>query len=253
MSKISAQDTEGKSDADRIIEAIRHLEASFNGEVQVSIEDPIQTRIIQSLPKFLRALSQSYPLAVLTSLCIAITAFTAQSYPQVQLYSITAACLFLISFISSFISKIVKFFAGSVVITYAATGLAVSMFIPMLYELALAVRRIDRDFSIVIELFLITVLIVIPFTDGFRIHRRAKSKYSTWGYIGNLMMMIGGFILFAIVTIGFFDLSFINWGYYGWILVGVSIFESAGVILSTISVLPFIKEQRLRSRQTPMK
>lgn len=62
---------------------------------------PIQQQLIEYHPKFLDAIREVYPLAVLGSLCIAISAFTNQNYVTVQVYSITAASMFLLAFIFS--------------------------------------------------------------------------------------------------------------------------------------------------------
>ncbi len=59
-----------------------------------------------SQPKFLEIVKETYYLAVLGSLCIAVSAFTQQNYPQVQPYAITGASLFLLAFVCSFVSKI---------------------------------------------------------------------------------------------------------------------------------------------------
>jgi hypothetical protein len=44
-----------------------------------------------SQSKFLKIVKETYYLAVLGSLCIAISAFTQQNYPQVQAYAIAGA------------------------------------------------------------------------------------------------------------------------------------------------------------------
>ena len=79
-------------------------------------------KVIEYHPKFLEAIRETYPLAVLGSLCIAIAAFTTKTYPDIQTYALSAASLLLIAFAFSFIMKFlpsVYFALGS----YVAAGL----------------------------------------------------------------------------------------------------------------------------------
>jgi len=68
----------------------------------------IEQRIKEYHPKFLEAIKDVYPLAVLGSLCIAISAFTSQNYTNAQGYAISAASMFLIAFVASLLFKAIK-------------------------------------------------------------------------------------------------------------------------------------------------
>lgn len=57
-------------------------------------EDSIEKRLLDLHPKFLETIREVYPLAVLGSLCIAIASFTAETYPDAQIYAISAASMF---------------------------------------------------------------------------------------------------------------------------------------------------------------
>jgi hypothetical protein len=49
-------------------------------------------------PKFIKAIKETSPLAVLGSLCIAVSAFTSQNFSEALPFAITAATLFLVAF-----------------------------------------------------------------------------------------------------------------------------------------------------------
>ena len=79
-----------------------------------------------SQSKFLKIVKDTYYLAVLGSLCIAISAFTLQNYPQAQAYAISGASLFLLAFVCSFVAKIIAS-PFLIIPSYLSTALGVLM------------------------------------------------------------------------------------------------------------------------------
>jgi hypothetical protein len=87
-----------------------------------------------------------YPLAVLGSLCIAIAAFTSQTYPDTQQYAITAASLFLIAFTLSLIVKIIQ---GSfvAVLSYISTALAIAFLFIVIATFTQSIPMVSKSVS----------------------------------------------------------------------------------------------------------
>jgi hypothetical protein len=82
----------------------------------------------------------------LGSLCIAIAAFTSQTYPDTQTYAITAASLFLMAFVLSLIFKIVK---GSHIafLSYISTALAVVFLFIVIATFAQSIPMLSKSLS----------------------------------------------------------------------------------------------------------
>jgi hypothetical protein len=95
-------------------------------------KDPLK-KLVDYHPEFLETIKEVYPLAVLGSLCIAISAFTAESYPEAQTYALTAASLFLFAFASSFGVKILsnELLAFT---SYASTALGIIMLFAVVFQ-----------------------------------------------------------------------------------------------------------------------
>lgn len=98
-----------------------------------------------SQPKFLEIVKETYYLAVLGSLCIAVSAFTQQNYPQAQAYAITGASLFLIAFFCSFIAKIIPS-AFLIIPSYLSTGAGVLMLFLVTMEFSSAITLVSKAF-----------------------------------------------------------------------------------------------------------
>lgn len=109
-------------------------------------------------PKFLETIKEVYPLAVLGSLCIAIAAFTKESYPEAQTYALTAASLFLISFVLSFMVKLLSSEA-IVFISYSSTALGTIMLFLVVIEFSRTVPLLRKTMSLIPYAF--TILIVL--------------------------------------------------------------------------------------------
>lgn len=105
--------------------------------------DTFEQKLVKAHPKFLEYIKEVYPLAVLGSLCMAISAFTKDTYPQAQAYAITAATLFLIAFASSFLQK-VSSGEGPAFTSFASTALAIIFLLLVVVEFAKAILLVNR-------------------------------------------------------------------------------------------------------------
>ncbi len=114
-------------------------------------------------PKFIKAIKETSPLAVLSSLCIAVSAFTNQSFPDAQPFAITAAILFLISFSSSIIFKILN---GTVyaplfsLTSFVTTTMAIIMLFGALYYFGTKLPLVSDTVSAILPIMLIIFSVV---------------------------------------------------------------------------------------------
>ena len=130
--------------------------------------------IIASQPKFLEIVKETYYLAVLGSLCIAVSSFTQQNYPQVQPYAITGASLFLIAFLCSFVAKIIPS-AYFIVPSYLSTGAGVIMLFVLTLEFASAFPLVSKTLIALYIGIIFTIFIAIPY-NLFPYRRKAEGK-----------------------------------------------------------------------------
>ena len=133
-----------------------------------------EEKLVALHPKFLETVKEVYPLAVLSSLCIAVTAFTQQTYPQIQPYSITAAGLFLVAFMASFAFKIVQT-EMLAFISYCSTALAVFMLVLVVSGFATATPIFSKTMILIPAGFMIAILLSGLVTLG-RIMMKSKLK-----------------------------------------------------------------------------
>lgn len=119
-------------------------------------EKSLEEKFVNTHAEFLKAIKEVYPLAVLGSLCIAISAFTQNNYPQAQAYAITGAALFLVAFVSSLLIKIFPFYI-LVVVAYSATAMAMIMLFLVVLEFSNSVAMVSRVMSIIV--IVLTVIV----------------------------------------------------------------------------------------------
>jgi hypothetical protein len=134
----------------------------------------LEEKLVELHPKFLETVREVYPLAVLSSLCIAVTAFTQQTYPQIQPYSITAAGLFLVAFIASFVCRIVPM-EMLAFISYCSTALAVFMLVVVVSGFATATPVLSKTMAIIPVGLFIVIMLSALLTLG-RIMMKSKLK-----------------------------------------------------------------------------
>jgi hypothetical protein len=159
--------------------------------------DDFEKKLMKFHPKFLETIREVYPLAVLGSLCIAIAAFTHESFPQAQVYAITAASLFLIAFTCAFAFKIVptSLFAF---FSYASTAFATLMLFLVVYEFSKAFPIIGSTLITIQSLFVLFIMSSMYFFLQKRVRetRNRLIRFSGWTSI------VSGIVFICLFVIG---------------------------------------------------
>lgn len=137
----------------------------------------LEDKLARLHPRYLEIIREVYPLAVLGSLCIAISAFAHQSYPEAQAYALTSASLFLGAFVFSFLFEISKF-RGFALTSYVSTALAVFLLFVAIFEFGVNVPMITRTPLIVLGLVGIVFFLLPTYYSLFKAIRRVKSKWA---------------------------------------------------------------------------
>jgi hypothetical protein len=169
-----------------------------NTEEKTSID-----KIVEYHPKFLEAIREVYPLAVLGSLCIAISAFTMNNYPDVQAYALSAASMFLIAFLSSLLYKLVKIDA-CVIIAYVSIGFATMFLFAVIVLFSRSVSLISTSFNVITSItniFVYVTLLLIVSKDG----KKAKNAKGKLFYLYSAIKKIGVPITILIIGILFVE------------------------------------------------
>lgn len=96
-------------------------------------------------------------------LCIAISAFTSQNYNNAQGYAISAASMFLIAFVASFIFKAIKmdYFAF---ISYISTAIGVIFLFAVIITLGQHISVVGRSLSVLPTTYLAFLFLTICYT-----------------------------------------------------------------------------------------
>lgn len=162
-------------------------------EGSASKERNFEELVQASQPKFLEAVRETYYLAVLGSLCIAISTFTQQNYPQAQAYAITGASLFLIAFVCSFITKIIPS-VFLIIPSYLSTCLGILMLFLVTTQFYNFNELVSKTLYLVLMGVFSTMLATIPF-NMYSVRRKAEKKVRNCFTIS--------LISFAILTIDF--------------------------------------------------
>ena len=150
-----------------------------------------------SQPKFLEIVKETYYLAVLGSLCIAVSAFTQQNYPQAQAYAITGASLFLIAFFCSFIAKIIPS-AFLIIPSYLSTGAGVLMLFLVTMEFGSAIPLVSKAFLLLYVGIFLSIMATIPYNLN-RYRKTSKGKTKTCVTISVVFLTIA--IPFTAITL----------------------------------------------------
>jgi hypothetical protein len=114
-------------------------------------------------PKFLEAIKESSPLAVLGSLCIAISAFTNLNFSNAQPFAITSAMLFLIAFL---VSVAFKMFQESLfaplfsMATYITVAFGIILLFGVVYFFASSIPLVSNTLSTILPALLAVLSIV---------------------------------------------------------------------------------------------
>ncbi len=134
----------------------------------------IDDKLIEYHLKFLDAIKDVYPLAVLGSLCIAIAAFTGQNYQDIQPYAITAAALFLIAFTVSFMFRIFNNYLLALV-SFICTALAIVFLLLVVITFAQAIPVVGKSVSAVSDIFYISIFSISAYAV-YKLRRKTESR-----------------------------------------------------------------------------
>jgi hypothetical protein len=158
-----------------------------------------EEKLVELHPKFLEIVRDVYPLAVLSSLCIAVTAFTQQTYPQIQPFSITAAGLFLVAFIASFACKIVQM-EMLAFISYCSTALAVFMLVLVVSGFATTTPVFSKTMILIPAGFMIVILLSGLLTLG-RVTIKSKLKATRLSCLASFSSLAFLIIVVVVLTV----------------------------------------------------
>jgi hypothetical protein len=204
-----------------------------------------------SQPKFLEIVKETYYLAVLGSLCIAISAFTQQNYPQVQTYAITGASLFLIAFFCSFIAKIIPS-SYVIIVSYLSTGAGVLMLFLVTMEFGSAFPLVSKVFTALYIGVVLTIFAAIPY-NLFRYRRKSKGKSK---------ICVTASVVFLTITIPFLAITMITVIFVvvttleiifllATVIIGITSFI-IGVAFLLVAIPLMYKEGKLRRKEEKM-
>lgn len=166
------------------------------GKNETKKDDSFEKIITELHPRFLGIVKQVYPLAVLGSLSIAVAAFTAETYPEAQVYAITAASLFLVAFTSSFLFMIIHIDLLAV-FSYISTAMATLFLFLVVVEFGKTVTMVSRAVYINPAVFMIMLLSYL----FLRIGKVMKKKSRLILLFSVLSMSTGAFFIFASLVI----------------------------------------------------
>jgi hypothetical protein len=149
-------------------------EKKNNEDTEYNLMKTFENKLADLHPKFLRAIKETYPLAVLGSLCMAIAAFTQSNFPEATSYALTGASFFLVGFVCSLLFKVWSFYYLSF-FTYLSTTLGIVMMFFVIAEFGKSITLVNN-----IPLFFMTVIglviMSITFLSMGKIYRSHKSN-----------------------------------------------------------------------------
>lgn len=166
-------------------------------------------KFIDLHPKYLEALKDVYPLAVLGSLCIAIAAFSVQSYLDAVSYSITAASLYLLAFVVSFIFKIQSNYLLAL-ISYVSTALGTIYLFLVIKVFAFSVLEVSKSLVTIISILCIIILSSLAYTI-YRIQKRKKFLLNILQFVTTLSLAVYVDGIFSMEILELFDIHILDW------------------------------------------
>lgn len=215
-----------------------------------SKEEDLEKKLVSLHPKFLATIREVYPLAVLGSLCVAISTFAHQFYPEAQAYALASASLFLTAFVLSFVFELFRKIETLALMSYISTALAVFLLFIAILEFSVNVPMITRTFSSVLG-FLGIIFISSMYYSMSKVVTRTKSKLAhvvAWlgillGILSNGLAILG--LLYALlageyiyVRIDFFATLFLSLLCTSIVFAGIFLFLARREIVMRKSEIP---------------
>jgi hypothetical protein len=204
-------------------------------------EKSFEKRLVELHKEFLETIKDVYPLAVLGSLCIAIAAFTAQNYPDAQIYAITAASLFLTAFAISLLFKIVAHYYLAL-ISYISTAFATMFLFLVVAAFAGAFPIVGKSLSTIQDVAIAVILLsgCIAFY-GIRNKTESPIIRSCFTILVPLTLLIVSYYVVSILSrfIGYSLPDFLMYVYYSVLLI------IAGLLLISILASEYKRKDRI--------
>ena len=118
-------------------------------------------------PEFLEAIREVYPLAVLSSLSIAISAFSQDKFISAQGYAIAAGISFLLAFVFSLVCRLapsIRWLRGYAIPSYVSAGFGILFLLLVAWEFAETIFVVEILFVSLIPLTSMFVIMVFGLT-----------------------------------------------------------------------------------------
>jgi hypothetical protein len=216
---------------------------------QATKEKELEDVIRASQPKFLEAVKETYYLAVLGSLCIAVSAFTQQTYPQAQAYAITGATLFLVAFVCSFVAK---FFPSSTTIipSYLSTIGGVLMLFLVAVDFFNSIAMVSKALSLIVFGVISVIVATIPITF-YQQRKNSKGKLKlilTIAVVALSIMVSSMILMLTLLTLSPISTAVLG----GCIVISIAVFSISGILglaLTLVAIPLLVIEKRQRGKE----
>jgi hypothetical protein len=148
----------------------------------------LEGEVIKFHAHFLEAIKDTYPLAVLGSLCIAIAAFTKTTAPSSSDYAALSATLFIIAFVLSLMGKFIPDLVN-LLLSYLFTSVGIVTLLLVVHEFSVYSPTIYMGVSLV--MFVTLFIMVLIFMLYYRRITRRIFKSGIIRLIGHLLTGFG--------------------------------------------------------------
>jgi len=208
----------------------------------------IEKILIDSYPKFLSALRDTYPLAFLGSFSIVIASFL-QNAPKAQEYAIAAAVIFLLAFLCSLILKFTPAASSIALMLYILFGGGIVLLMAVTNELSKACSLTPVVFRSTMGLFVSGIVLIMfwNWISSLREERfkrlQERSRYPDMLVVALLIGSLG--ILSILIHLVLYVYSAVSNVEIPGVLQDLTAF---GILLFVISVIAIIVMARFRRR-----
>ena len=205
-------------------------------------EDDFEKTLREIEPKLLKVIKETYPLAVLGLLCMAVAAFAQSNLPQATPYALTGASLFLAAFVCALLFKASKT-SLMLFFVYTSAAFGTLMLFWTIEEFGKSTQTIGN-----VPFFLFTFFVLVSFSvSTFAISRRSReSKRGLTSFLGvvGIFASLLGMFTGPLLAIAFFMVPV---GSVGVMLAALLFSVSLVVGLSTsiTSAILYVKEKHM--------
>jgi len=147
----------------------------------------LENKIMESHKQFLEAIKDTYYLAVLSSLSLAIAAFTKDTLVGASTYAIVSASLFLCAFLCSFVVKLAPN-APYVIGSYISMVVGIIFLVLVIFEFAQVVPLV---FKWIFPIFYAMGIIILVQMINYYRKIAKKSEYKIPRFLGSITFFLG--------------------------------------------------------------